>query len=300
MVKDPVSGSVQCQDCLKCPAGEGLSVKCGGFIDSQTPLVCQPCVLGETYSSAYEAGACKDCENCGPYRETLKACKLTSKAVCGKCKVGAYEEPLLSMCKPCSHCCNDGKDIVISQCQVPGIPTNEQCSFARSGKCSKIATSASVSIMASTMESNHSKVESTIPLTVTSPVLNLSVPSEPNTALPYDASPSQTKFIAGSVFGGVFVIFILPLAFFIRYAVIKRRKTHKQGYDLSLAETAHGERPEQVQDDSHQANAGDRNEADLPKSAVDCLEETTVPVQETELPGHNDKGKSRLKRLPTA
>ena len=299
IIKDPVSGSVQCHDCIKCPAGEGLSVKCGDFIDSQTPLVCQPSVLGETYSSAYEAGACKDCDNCGPYRETTKACQLTSKAVCGKCKVGAYEEPLLSMCKPCSTCCNDGKDIVISQCQVPGIPANEQCSFARSGKCSKIATSASVSIMAPTIESNHSTVESTIPLTGTSPVLN-SVPSEPKPALPYDASPSQTKFIAGSVFGGVFVIFILPLAFFIRYAVVKRRKTRELRNDLSLDKTAHRERPEKVQDDRHQANAGDRNDVDHPKSAEDLLEETTVPVQETMLPGHNDTGKSRLKRLSTA
>lgn len=80
-------------------------------------------------------------------------------AVCGNCKVGAYEEPLLSMCKPCSTCCNDDKDVVISQCQVPGIPANEQCSFARSGKCSKVAASASVSPTAPTMESNHSAVE---------------------------------------------------------------------------------------------------------------------------------------------
>ena len=117
------------------------------------------------------------------------------------------------------------------------------------------------------MKPNHSTVESTIPFKVTSPVLN-SVPSEPITALPYDASPSQTKFIAGSVFGGVFVIFILPLAFVIRCTVVKRRKTRKLGNDLCIAETAHGERPEQVQDDSHQANAGDRDEADHPKSAV--------------------------------
>ena len=221
-------------------------------------------------------------------------------AVCGNCKVGAYEEPLLSMCKPCSTCCNDDKDVVISQCQVPGIPANEQCSFARSGKCSKVAASASVSPTAPTMESNHSAVESTIPFTGTSrPVLN-SVPSEPITALPYDTSPSQTKFIAGSVFGGVFVIFILPLAFVIRYTVVKRRKTRKLGNDLPIAEIAYGERPEQVQDERHQANAGDRNEADHPKSAVDRLEETTVPVQETKLPGHNDTGKSRLKRLPNA
>lgn len=143
------------------------------------------------------------------------------------------------------------------------------------------------------VKSFSSRVDN-IPFTGTSPVLN-SVPSEPITAL-----PSQTKFIAGSVFGGVFVIFILPLAFVIRYTVVKRRKTRKLGNDLPIAEIAHGERPEQVQDDRHQANAGDRNKADHPKSAVDRLEETTVPVQETKLPGHNDTGKSRLKRLPNA
>ena len=194
MIKDSVSGSVECQDCRKCPSGEGLSVKCGDFIDSQTPLVCKPCVLGETYSSAYEAGACKDCKNCGLYRETIKACTLTSKAVCGKCKVGAYEEPMLSMCKPCSPCCNDGKDIVISQCQVPGIPANEQCSFVRLSKCSKVATTASVSTMAPAVEANHSTEESTTPSTVTSPVGN-SIPSEPIATLLSDASTSQTKFI---------------------------------------------------------------------------------------------------------
>ena len=312
-IEDPVSGSVQCKDCLECPAGEGLSVKCGDLIDSQTPLVCKPCVLGESYSSAHEAGACKDCENCGPHRQTIKACTLTSKAECGKCKVGTYEEPMLSMCKPCSPCCNDGKDIVISQCQVPGVPANKQCSFARSAKCSRVASTGSVSTVAPIVKTNHSTVQSTIPSKVTSPVAN-SVPlSEPKAALSYDASPSQTKFIAGSVFGGVFVVFILPLAFVIRYAVVKRRKTRKLVNDLAPAGTAPGERPEQVRDNDQQSNAGDGNEADHPKAAVDGLEETTMPVQEsgdksqdktgiqeTKLPSHHDTGESRFKRLPTS
>ena len=50
-IKDAVSGSVQCQVCRKCPSGEGLSVSCGDEISSRTPIVCKPCVLGETYSS---------------------------------------------------------------------------------------------------------------------------------------------------------------------------------------------------------------------------------------------------------
>ena len=311
-IKDPVSGSVQCQDCRKCPAGEGLSVSCGDEISPSTPIVCKPCVLGETYSSAYEAGACKDCDNCGPYRETIKACTLTSKAECGRCKVGAYVEPMLSMCKPCSQCCNDGKDIGIPQCQVPGVSPNKRCSFARSGKCSKVASTPSVSTVASTVETNHSTVQSTIPSTVTSPVVT-SVPSEPITTLPFDASPSRINVIVGSVLGGVFVVVILPLAFIIRYTVVKRRKTRKQVKDLALAETAPGERPEQVQDNNQQANAGDRNEADRPAPAADDSE-TTVPVQEsgdksqdkagtqeTKPPGHHgNTGKSRLKSPPTA
>ena len=313
-IKDPVSGSVQCQDCQKCPAGEGLSVNCGDEISPSTPIVCKQCVLDETYSSAYEAGACKDCENCGSYRETIKACTLTSKAVCGKCKVGAYEEQLLGMCKPCSQCCNDGKDIIISQCQVAGVPANKQCSFARSGMCSKVMTTASVSTLSLTMETNHSTVHegSTIPSTVTNSVVT-SIPNEPITVLPVDASPSQIKIIVGSVFGGVFVVFILPLAFVIRCLMVKRRKARKQVNDLSLAETAPGERPQHVQDNNQQANTGDGNETVHPNPASDKPEETTVPVQEsgdksqdktgtqeTKPPGHqSNTGKLTLKRPPT-
>ena len=304
-IKDAVSGSVQCQLCLKCPSGEGLSVNCGDEISSSTPIVWKPCVLGETYSSAYEAGACKDCDNCGPYRETTKACNLTSKAECGKCKVGAYVEPMLSMCKPCSPCCNDGKDIVISQCQVPGIPANKQCSFARSDKCSKLVATSSVSTVTATVGTNHSTVESTISSTVTSPFVN-SVSFEPITKLPYDASPSRINVIVGSVFAGVTVVLILPVVFLIRYVVAKRRKTRKHAKKWALAEAALGERPEQLLDDNPQANHGDGNETDHLNPPEDDSEETTVPVQEsgvnceekvgiqdTKPPGrHGDTGKS--------
>ena len=131
--------SVQCYDCLKCPPGQGLSARCGEVISTKTPVGCKQCVLGETYSSAHEAGACKDCKNCSPYRETIKACTLTSEAVCGSCKIGTYKEPVLGMCSPCSPCCNDSKDIFVPECQVPGVPINMHCSILRATKCSKIS-----------------------------------------------------------------------------------------------------------------------------------------------------------------
>ena len=141
-IVDNVSGNRTCIDCLLflCPPGEGLTVKCRDVITSQTSILCKPCVLGETYSDALEPGSCKDCMNCGKYRETKKACTLTSKAVCGKCVTGAYPEGLLGTCVPCSHCCNDEDDVIIAGCQVPGVPKNMRCTFARSEKCSRNIT----------------------------------------------------------------------------------------------------------------------------------------------------------------
>ena len=113
-------------------------------------MQCKPCVLGETYSASFKAGGCEDCGNCGEYRETTKACTVTSKAVCGRCKPGAYVEGMLGLCKPCSPCCNDGKDIIIPECQVPGVPKGMQCSYLRSNKCSAFVTSSISAVNAST------------------------------------------------------------------------------------------------------------------------------------------------------
>jgi len=138
-ILDKVTGKHECVSCRTCPPGEGLTVNCGDVITPQTPYACEPCVLGKTFSSGNEPGACKDCENCGKYRETKKACTLTSKAECGNCNIGAYPEGLLGMCVPCSPCCDDGNDIVIPGCKVLGVPSNMQCSYARSEKCGKLA-----------------------------------------------------------------------------------------------------------------------------------------------------------------
>lgn len=141
-IVDEVSGNRTCMHCslFSCPPGQGLTVKCGDVITPQTPISCESCVLGETYSDANEPGSCRDCMNCGKYRETKKACTLTSKAVCGKCVTGAYPEGLLGICVPCSHCCNDKDDVIIPGCQVLGVPENKRCTFARSEKCTRNIT----------------------------------------------------------------------------------------------------------------------------------------------------------------
>ena len=280
-IKDPETGLIQCQDCLKCRAGEGSSVDCGEVISSKTPLMCKPCVLGETYSSTYKAGACKDCENCGQYRETKKACTLTSKAVCGNCKIGAYVEHMLGMCKPCSPCCNDGKDIIVPECQVRGVPANMQCSFARSLKCSKVMAKKSVSTATPNMKTNHSRVPSTA-------VINSNL-TEPFTKLPYDASTPRPGLIAGSVIGGVFVVFILPLAIIIRCCIVKRRKARKKADDLACVETEIGKRQACIQSNG-QANNGNQKKTGEPmndpgvqdqndRRARPNLLEATGPVQ---------------------
>ena len=142
-------------------------------------------------------------------------------------------------------------------------------------------------------------------------VVVASVPGKPIITLPFDASPSRVNIIIGSAFGGVF---ILALTFFIRYVMVKRRKTRKEVNDLALAETAPGERDKQMRDNNQEVNVGDGNETDHPHPSADDPEETTVPVQEsgdnskvktgiqeTKLPGpHGDTGKTRLKRSPTA
>ncbi|KAL9971831.1 hypothetical protein ACROYT_G018042 [Oculina patagonica] len=280
-VKDPVTGLVQCQDCLKCPAGEGLSVNCGDVITPKTPLACKPCVLGETYSSAYEAGACKDCENCGQYRETTKPCTLTSKAECGKCESGAYAEPMLGMCRPCSPCCNDGNDIVVPECQVPGVPTNTQCSYARSVKCSKMLAKAIISTATPSVQTNHSKVPSKVSSTATSAMVN-SRPTEQLAKLPHGASPPR-EIIVGSVIGGVLLVFIPPLVIFC-YCIVKRRIARKKANDLARVEADVGQRHKDEQGND-QANDDNQNGADEPNPAVASPEETSVPIQES-----GDKG----------
>ena len=182
-------------------------------------MQCKSCVLGETYSASLKAGACEDCENCGEYRETTKACTVTSKAVCGRCKSGAYAEGMLGLCKPCSPCCNDGKDIIIPECQVPGVPTGMQCSYLRSNKCSALVTS-SISTTPSTPQPDQSTTQWRPSSSITSTEVN-SPSREPAVNLTGEASPN-VGIIAGSLVGGLSAIAIITIACCI--VMRKRRK----------------------------------------------------------------------------
>ena len=226
--RDKVTGEYECVPCLKCPAGYGLSVNCGDVITPQTPIVCQRCVLGKTYSPANEPGACKDCENCGQYQETIKACTLTSKAVCGKCKVGAYPDDLLPMCQPCSYCCNDGKDIVIPACQVPGVATGMQCTYLRSCRkaIAKADSKASLST-ASTVPSRSAAVTLSTPYPTATKITAQGNRSNEEQGIQYRAEQVKSD---GSKMVGV-IVGILSAFALVGLAVRKFKPSIKQAVD---------------------------------------------------------------------
>lgn len=274
-------------DCFTCPEGQGLTVNCGSVITPQTPLSCKPCVLGETYSPANEPGACKDCENCDEYQETIKACTLTSKARCGKCKVGAYPDALLPKCVPCSQCCNDGNDDVIPACQVPGVPKDKQCSYARSGKCSKLEVTGKVPTKPNRSTASDQKLP---PSTVMRPSMN---PTNKTTAtgishqgideetVAKEVKSSNTtsgttpKVIVGSVIGG-FVV----LAIVIAFGLVWRRRCKKPFKASTEAVIdVENQTQEDVQDELDVGNETDALNPviDLPPVEEKCYE----PVQET-------------------
>lgn len=268
-IRNPVTGHVQCQKCLVCPVGQGLSVNCGDVITPQTAIVCKPCEQGMTYSSKSEAGACKTCTNCGEYRETIKSCTLTSNAVRGKnCKLGAYPEGMVGMCRPCSACCNDGNDIFEPQCLVPRVPKNKQCSELRSEKCSKKIASVRVN---TTVEENH---PASSPSTHTG--LRMSPPvtrrAAQDSAFTNDV-PLSNGAIIGIVVGLVFVVLILPTVIFI---VKTRRKW--QPCEKADDKDREMQRATEAKEESGECNRKEeRDEAGSPVPRIGGVEETGQP-----------------------
>ena len=271
-------------------------------------MQCKPCVLGETYSASLKAGACEDCGNCGEYRETTKACTLTSKAVCGRCKPGAYAEGMLGLCKPCSPCCNDGKDIIIPECQVPGVLTGMQCSYLRSNKCSALMTS-SISTAPSTLQPDQSTTQWRPSSSTTSSKV-ISSSSEPTVNLIGEAS-SNMRIITGSIVGGFLVV--LTILFIACCKVMrKRRKALSMRVGLATVEDGAGQTQNQEQRNNQEDERVNREQTDdrvfLPNE--DLYEESPLPhptqeeagyrspekkgVQETMSPlsGQNSLGKS--------
>ena len=214
-IRNAATGHIQCQKCLVCPAGQGLSVDCGDVITPQTAIVCKPCEKGMTYSSKSEAGACKTCTNCGEYRETIKSCTLTSNAVCGEnCTLGAYSEGIRGMCRPCSACCNDGNDYIEPKCKVPWVPKNKQCSDLRLKKCSEKI------VNTTTVEENHSTSS-----TSTSTHTGLPVSPPVTRGVVRDsASTNDVSLPNGAIIGIVIGVLLVALILAARFIYIVKTR----------------------------------------------------------------------------
>ena len=290
-IQDSVTGEVQCQDCLKCPAGQGLSVHCGDVISPQTPIVCKPCKLGETYSSKNEAGACRSCENCEEYRETIEVCKLTSKAVCGKCKPGAYLDDLIGICKPCSHCCNDRDDIIVPECQVPGVPKNKQCSVLRSEKCRKVAANVNTRVFP-VDKNNFTSPESTPTMIEVSTPVTMH-PARQLASTAYGSSSNGA--LIGVGVGVPLVLILVLLAAICHFMKIKRKQQGVCKKKDDVENEAAREREEPGDSDGSSVDAEELNSGKpiLQKLSVEESDPISPGITETQPPAdyHSNTGK---------
>ena len=124
------SGKKKCVDCLKCPAGHGLTYECGSIINSSVIQTCKKCQLGMTFSERNDSGSCTPCSTCSVGQMEERSCGISKDRICGKCKKGFYKDLDLSgKCKQCSYCCGDTTDIKEKECVKQGMPTGQQCRY---------------------------------------------------------------------------------------------------------------------------------------------------------------------------
>ena len=277
-IYNSTSGAVKCQACVKCPQGRGLSVQCSSVQSPETPIVCEPCVHGKTYSSGKDAGACMSCENCEEYRETIKACTLTSKAVCGKCKPGAYQDDRLThLCQPCSRCCDDQDDLVEPQCQE--MPENKRYSFHRSHVCSKVITRTNFSSVSS-VETNHTVSLVLVP----SPTSQVTASLSMRTA--YQKTPVADRHSRAAIIGAAVGV---PLAVVLLLLVIcyflKRKSNHRVNKRVNDAERSQETRGKE---ESGGIDLEQLNTERL--QPVDDSNATSSGTKETQILGQNSTG----------
>ena len=66
----------------------------------------------------------------------MKNCTVYSNSKCSHdCDKGFYKDIVTADCQPCSWCCNDKHDDVISDCTTGGMPAYKSCGVERSLKC---------------------------------------------------------------------------------------------------------------------------------------------------------------------
>ena len=133
---------VKCQDCPRCPRGEGVPVQCGSKVLDGTSLHCKPCEHGKSFSNTTDSATCLSCHECGK-KTVLHQCNLTDNRICGDCPAKHFLEPHLNDCVECFNCCSDVPDNErMTQCgKILGLPKSEWCEPNEKNKlCSKVNT----------------------------------------------------------------------------------------------------------------------------------------------------------------
>ncbi|KXJ25854.1 tumor necrosis factor receptor superfamily member 16 [Exaiptasia diaphana] len=132
-----------CQVCPKCRRAHGLNHACGTVLktkDLTSPIRCERCIKGRTYSPKKSTDMCKLCTICQENREVERRCTRRNDTICGKCKKKHYEERHdfgFNSCEKCSQCCGDGKDKIEQQCVDQGLPSDKVCSYLDAERCKK-------------------------------------------------------------------------------------------------------------------------------------------------------------------
>ncbi|XP_074622940.1 uncharacterized protein LOC141881148 isoform X1 [Acropora palmata] len=133
---------VKCQDCPKCPRGEGVPVQCGSRVPDGTSTQCKPCELGKSFSNTTDSSTCLSCHECGK-KTVLQQCNLTENRKCGECPANYFLERHLNDCVECFTCCSDVPDSErMEQCGKDlGLPASQWCEPNEKNKlCAKLNT----------------------------------------------------------------------------------------------------------------------------------------------------------------
>lgn len=122
-----------CHDCPHCGVGQGLYPRCQSVLTNIKESKCERCTPGKTFSDTIDSSSCKPCKVCEVGKKTERSCNTTHDTLCGDCEHGFYQESGVTdkevVCKQCSYCCGDGKDVVIPECKAQGLPKNMQCAY---------------------------------------------------------------------------------------------------------------------------------------------------------------------------
>jgi hypothetical protein len=189
------NGREYCLTCNPCPEGTGLSPACGSKVNHPPPIDCVPCVPGKTYSTDYGPSSCKNCHICSSKENVTTKCTAIKNTICSNtCVKGYYYENTTHGCQPCSDCCGDGNDIIITECVEHGMPPSKQCTIHNAQRCKK-------------------ELGSTIIFTIT------------GTSYPFTTSSSTKGNDIGMIIG--FSVMGLVIAVVVVILIRRERKKHK-------------------------------------------------------------------------